>query len=291
MAALSRSSSRATAGKETRVSRAAPAWSHRRARDPRPITHQARMSTIRGSQAGVTEMHRGASTKGAVSRKVAEKEGNRITARASRTTRTAATARARMVAALIQTEGASWRMGSIKPSSSRLVHTVFTTEQRKVISPSRMAVNICHTTRPSIQSTAAILTSIQRVGSAHRTVSRTDRSTQPVRKRVSSRDCPTAEEKDQRVLDSSRKSRKPPVSNSSQPGRGRGCRLECCFIVPLLPRRPALHGDGVPYRRRAAGGRRPEWSGPPEVRGWRRPTPDRPAERWDCPQPGPLPRR
>ena len=140
------------------------------------------MSTIRGGQAGVTEMHRGASTKGPVSRKVKEKEGQRTTARASSTASTAATARAKTVAARIHTSMGSWRMGSIKPSSSKLVHTVFTTEQRKVISPSRMAVNSRHTARPSRSSTPAIPASIQRVGRAHSTVSRMVSSTQPPRK-------------------------------------------------------------------------------------------------------------
>ena len=75
-------------------------------------------------------MHRGASTKGPVSKNAAGREGRRTTARASGVPSAPEATRVSRVAQRTHTASGSWAIGRMKPSSSRLVHTVLTTAQR-----------------------------------------------------------------------------------------------------------------------------------------------------------------
>ncbi len=244
------------------------------------MVHHTSSRAHRGNQAGVTEMQMGARGKGRVTQKVNQKERARWMARPSSRLRGSMTISTRKVAHAAQVLGDSWAMGSMKPSSWRLVQKVFTTEHRREISPRARYSHSFHSPRPhSPASTARGRVHHRRGRDQVSRLTAVYTPQPPSRKRGYVR-TEKAETKENTVPYRQRNSRMPSPRMEAGGGRkgGRLGRSFRFFMSGLLSRPGRSHGSGGAARRRGtAGGPRPGWTGRSPGRSGRRPGPGRPA--------------
>ena len=152
MARLRAASSRAAAGRAARLRRAAPWGEVRASREVRAGTTHPSTRAIRGSQPGVTEMHRGCSTKGKELTKTSQKERRRTTPSPSRAPSGTRARRTSRVAQLVQRASGRERAGSRVKPSSRLAETVLATSTRRASAPRARG---CHSRRTARTQAAA----------------------------------------------------------------------------------------------------------------------------------------
>ena len=240
MARVRAESSRAPAGRAIRLSRAAPWGSCRRTREVRPSTHHPSTRAMRGSQPGVTEMHRGASTRGTEHQKANQKERRRTMPRPSRAPRGTVTSSTSRVAAAVQVSAGSSAAGWIMPSSPRLRQKVLTTEQRTDTSPRARPSHIRHRAAPHSPAHTARGRAHHRRGRDHTARKIRAHRAHPAYTRGRDTSRVKAVQKLPTAPASTRKSSTPSPSSTRGPrfrGAGRGLRIFSRLIVRPLPGR------------------------------------------------------